>query len=252
MTRYALYRFPALAEPSPRDDVCQVDPALADGYEAGREIGYADGRQAGHAEGRRVGLAEGLTEGRQAGERAARDALARRFDSVLRTLDRAAAALRDVHAQYCDARRGELIDLVEKVTRQVIRCELTLQPEQLLKLIDGALCALPATDEAPEIHLPPEECARLAELGQVRADGWRLIADRALQAGECRVRAGGQEVDAGCTHRLQACLEQLRDAVESASDDANVAPNVVPDVMSEAAGADDEGRTAARRADGGP
>jgi flagellar assembly protein FliH len=35
------------------------------------------------------------------------------------------------------------------------------------------------------------------------------MADSRLDAGECRVHCGGQEADAGCRHRLQACMEQI-------------------------------------------
>ena len=41
------------------------------------------------------------------------------------------------------------------------------------------------------------------------------LADPRLEPGECRVKAGDHEVDAGCQGRLAACMEQVRDALSA-------------------------------------
>lgn len=43
--------------------------------------------------------------------------------------------------------REDLLQLVEKVTRRVIRCELALQPTQLLALVEEGTGGLPAMPE---------------------------------------------------------------------------------------------------------
>jgi flagellar assembly protein FliH len=175
-----------------------------DGYETGAEQGRADGLAAGHAE----GLAQGLEEGRLA-------ALAR-FGELAKPVDAMLAALNKLNADYRAAQGKEVVDLVGKIARQVIRAELALQPTQLMNLVDEALAAMPPSKEAVEVFLNPEELKRITELDPKRAKKWTLLADPALEPGECRVRSGDHEVDAGCQGRLAACMEQVREGLEAA------------------------------------
>ncbi len=68
------------------------------------------------------------------------DRLARPVDAILRDLKK-------VRADYREAQRKEVVDLVAKVARQVIRAELALQPVQLLALVDETLASMPPTRE---------------------------------------------------------------------------------------------------------
>jgi flagellar assembly protein FliH len=85
-----------------------------------------------------------------------------------------------------------------------------------MNLVDEALAAMPPSKEAVEVFLNPEELKRITELDPKRAQKWTLLADPALEPGECRVRAGDHEVDAGCQGRLAACMEQVREGLEAA------------------------------------
>jgi flagellar assembly protein FliH len=179
-----------------------------DGYDSGLVLGRDEGWQAGHAEGHAAGLAQGLEEGRaQALEQ---------FEQATRPLETMLRALKKLRADLKAAQRKEVVDLVGKIARQVIRAELALQPVQLLALVDEALAAMPPTREAVEVFLNPEELKRVSELDPKRAKKWNLLADPALDAGECRVRAGDHEVDAGCQNRLAACMAQVSDQLQAA------------------------------------
>jgi flagellar assembly protein FliH len=172
-----------------------------DGYDVGVEQGRSDGYDAGHAE----GLAQGIEEGRQRAL-AELEAMARPVDAMLR-------GLKKLKTEYKNAQRKEVVDLVGKIARQVIRAELALQPVQMLALVDEALSAMPPTRDEVEVMLNPEEMKRIQELDPKRARKWNLMADPALEPGECRVRAGDHEVDAGCQGRLAACMEQVREGL---------------------------------------
>jgi flagellar assembly protein FliH len=65
------------------------------------------------------------------------------------------------------------------------------------------------------VFLNPEELKRISELDPKRSRKWNLMADPALEPGECRVRAGDHEVDAGCQGRLAACMAQVRDSLDA-------------------------------------
>jgi flagellar assembly protein FliH len=179
-----------------------------DGYEAGLDLGRSDGYQAGHAEGHAAGLAQGMQEGRA-------QALAQ-FDDAARPIEEMLMAMKKLRSDFKAAQRKEVVDLVGKIARQVIRAELALQPVQLLALVDEALAAMPPTRDEVEVFLNPEELKRVTELDPKRAKRWNLLADPSLAPGELRVRAGDNEVDAGCQGRLEACMDQVSEQLAAA------------------------------------
>jgi flagellar assembly protein FliH len=176
-----------------------------EGYEVGLDEGRADGYTAGHAEGVERGIAEGRAQAL-----AELDAMAKPVDAMLRSLKK-------LKTEFRNAQRKEVVDLVGKIARQVIRAELALQPVQMLNLVDEALAAMPPTRDDVEVMLNPEELKRIQELDPKRAKKWNLMADPSLEPGECRVRAGDHEVDAGCQGRLAACMEQVQEGLDASA-----------------------------------
>ena len=213
------YRFPPLqqfsaapGQPRPADSDGQWQATLAEGFEQGRRDGYeqgmARGEQDGYASGRGDGLAQGRKEGKQ-------QVLAD-FEDLAKPLDAILDSLRALRADYRAAQRKEVVDLVAKVARQVIRAELALQPVQIMALVDETLASMPPTREEIDVFLNPEELKRISELDPKRAKRWNLIGDARLDAGECRIKAGDNEVDAGCHQRLAAVMEQVDNQLQAA------------------------------------
>ncbi len=227
MKRYVPYRFPALARVSsaaPRvplghdsEPVIDLDVVhdLLRAHESDTEIasarGYEEGFGRGEIEGHNTGFARGHEEGLHQGTQEGRRAAQAEFEGVAGVADGLIGTLKQLQAEFASALHTELADLVEKVARQVIRRELTTQPAQLLALIDEAVATLPPVADAIEIYLQPEACERITALAPERAKTWNLIPDARLELGECRIKAGGQEIDAGCKHRLDTCMEQVRE-----------------------------------------
>lgn len=206
------YRFPPRSAPAAaglEHDPAALQRALADGFQAGSEKGFEQGLQQGIEAGRREGfeqgheqgLRQGLEEGRRQGQLI--------FEEASAPLAQASVELRDFLAEFELKRRQELLELVKKVAQQVIRCELTLHPTQLLALVDEALAAMPANQGDVRILLNPEECARIKELAPAQAASWRLVPDDKLALGECRVVTAQAEADVGCQQRLDACVDTL-------------------------------------------
>jgi flagellar assembly protein FliH len=235
--RYVPYRFPALASVSSAassqgalgresqsqsadafdfalpESPLQAHKAYDDAQEA-REastLGYEEGFAHGEIEGHNTGFARGHEEGLRQGTDEAKGAALIQFEGVASTVDGLVAALKQLQSEFASALHTDLIDLVEKVAHQVVRSELTLRPEQLLALVDEAVATLHAATDAIEIYLPRETCERIAALSDERAKSWNLIADARLALGECRIKAGGREIDAGCKQRLDTCMEQVRE-----------------------------------------
>jgi flagellar assembly protein FliH len=188
--------------------------ALADGYRQGQREGYEAGLDQGRSDGYPAGQAEGLQRGVEEGRAMALAGL----DELSKPVDAMLKALKKLKLEMRAAQRKEVVDLVGKIARQVIRAELALQPVQLLALVEEALSVMPASRDAVEVFLNPEELRRVLELDPKRAKKWTLLPDPALEPGECRVRSGDNEVDAGCQGRLAAVMDQVREQLGDEED----------------------------------
>ncbi len=212
------FRFPPRLRGNPHVEGLAGDPAalqraVADGFQEGIDKGYREGleqgREAGHCEGFAKGQQEGLRQGREEGRAQGR----RAFDEAGQPVNRVLEQFRAFQREFEQARREELLELVQKVARQVIRCELTLHPTQLLSLAEETLAAMPGDADDVRILLNPEECARIKELAPERAAAWRLVPDERLALGECRVISAQAEADIGCQQRLDACMSTLAEHI---------------------------------------
>ncbi|HBC02049.1 flagellar assembly protein FliH [Stutzerimonas kunmingensis] len=204
---------PAQAAAGFADDPAALQRAVADGFQEGIDKGYREGLEQGREAGHREGFQRGVEDGKALGLEEGRQQGCRAFDEAGQPLDRLIEAFEGFRQEYEQARREELLELVQKVARQVIRCELTLHPTQLLTLAEEALSAMPGDQEDVRIHLNPEECARIRELAPERAAAWRLVPDEKLPLGECRVLTAQAEADIGCQQRLDSCMETLAEHI---------------------------------------
>lgn len=192
-----------------------VRKGFEQGVSEGHEEGYQEGLQKGHDEGYRLGYAEGSLAGQ-------REGLAQ-FSEAAQPLESMTATLNDYLAHIQRKQREDLLQLVEKVTRQVIRCELALQPTQLLALVEEAIAAIPATPDAIHVYLSSEEFSRIQNVAPDKVKEWGLAPSADLPAGECRIVTDTSELDVGCEHRLEQCMTVLK---ETLSPDTRPEPDV--------------------------
>lgn len=188
----------------------RLEASVNEGFQQGMDRGYTVGHEQGVREGREIGLAQGQDDGRRLGVELGKREMRAQFDLLAAPVDAMLEGVKGLQADFQNALRKEVVDLVAKVARQVIRCELALQPTQLLSLVDATLAAMPpAPDGVIEVYLNEGDLQRIREVDHSRAARWNLIADSRLESGECRVKSGSHEVDAGCKQRLAACMEQV-------------------------------------------
>lgn len=215
MNKIRLHRFPPLSQLTVQnqgqggDERISIQTRLAEGFHQGMEKGYTQGYREGYDAGfenaNREGFAKGLEEGSVQGRQESLE----RFEHLAQPIDAVLESLKQLQSDYQAALRMEVVELVTKVARQVIRCELTLKPSQIMALVDETVSAMPPVRDAIQVYLNREELQRIAELDPSYADRWQLIPDARLEPGECRVKAGDHEADAGCRQRLVACMEQI-------------------------------------------
>lgn len=205
---------------APFMDNASLQQQLADGFQEGMKQGFEqgleEGRGEGYQEGVRLGFDEGLRKGHDEGKLAGRQL----FIDAAQPLDGVTGELKQYLADYETRRRDELLQLVEKVARQVIRCELTLHPTQLLTLVEEAIGSLAKTPEQIKVCLNAEEFRRISEAEPERAREWGLSADPQMLPGECRVITETTEMDIGCQHRLQQCVDVLKETLLPDAQDA--------------------------------
>lgn len=183
----------------------QLMAGFQEGVSQGFDKGLADGKDEGYQEGVRLGHDDGLKKGRIEG----RQSESARFNDALMPFSGYVTTIQDYLRCYEQRRRDELLQLVEKVTRQVIRCELALQPAQLLALVEEALAALPTVPQQLKVYLNPAEYDRIDAVAPEKVMLWGLAADPEMASGECRIVTETTEIDVGCQHRLDQCIEAL-------------------------------------------
>lgn len=220
-TRWRSHRFAPLTELTgteawqagvPAHMSAQMQAATAEGFQRGMDRGYREGQESGQRDGFAKGLAEGREQGQREGEEQARQDARARFESLSRPVESMLATLQGLRDDYQSALRKEVVDLVARVAREVIRCELVLQPSQLLTLVDETLATMPRTSKDEiEILLNDRDLERIREIAPERAAHWSLIGDPHLESGECRIRSKDRQVDAGCRQRLASVLDQVND-----------------------------------------
>lgn len=196
-------------------DPAALQRAVADGFQEGIDKGYEQGLEQGREAGHREGFERGVEDGKAIGREEGRVMGRRAFDEAARPMDELVTRFEQFRQEFEQARREQLLELVQKVSKQVIRCELTLHPTQLLTLAEEALSAMPGDQEDVRILLNPEECTRIKELAPERATAWRLVPDEKLALGECRVVTAQAEADIGCQQRLDSCMDTLAEHIKA-------------------------------------
>lgn len=225
--KYRAHQFPPLRKSwqiNSQNESFSLDPAeyqkqLVDGFQEGLDKGFeqglTQGKEAGYEEGARLGYEEGLKKGFKEGRESGKQV----FSRAAKPLTGVSRKVRDFLDQYEDRRREELLQLVDKVTRQVIRCELALQPTQLLALVDEALSGLPDTPSKIKVLINPEEFDRINDAEPEKVKEWGLAPDAEMAHGECHIVTDVAELDVGCKHRLEQCMDVLKENLLPDRDD---------------------------------
>jgi flagellar assembly protein FliH len=148
--------------------------------------GYADGWDRGLAEGREKGYAEGVAAGTAAAD-AAHAAQAQRLAAII---DRLNAPLPELERTVEEA----VAALALEVARCVIGSETSRSREYLVQLIREAVAKVPIEMGALRVVVNPLDLELIRELAPaIENRGVALVGDDAVEPGDCRVVADGQD-----------------------------------------------------------
>ena len=193
--------------------------AFDKGYDEGVQKGHQAGFSSGEEEGRQAGYAAGFNQGRIEGQQKGKDNIDAQLNSLIAPLGALQALLEEGHNQQILQQQSLILDLVRRVSLQVIRCELTLQPQQILALIEETLAALPDDPTKVKIHLEPSAVEKLKELAADKVKSWSLVADASISAGGCRIVSETADADASVETRLNRCMAQVEAHLQDSQTD---------------------------------
>ncbi|MFT5787989.1 MAG: flagellar assembly protein FliH [Shewanella sp.] len=188
--------------------------AFDKGYNEGVQKGHQAGFSSGEEEGQQAGHAAGFNQGRIEGQQKGKDNIDEQLNSIITPLSALQSLLKEGHNQQILQQQSLILDLVRRVSLQVIRCELTLQPQQILTLIEETLAALPDDPSNVKIHLEPSAVEKLKELATDKIQSWSLIADASISAGGCRIVSEKSDADASVETRLDRCMAQVENHLQ--------------------------------------
>lgn len=194
--------------------------AFDNGYKEGVSKGHEDGFSSGSEEGRLSGHASGFNQGRIEGKLKGKEAIDEQLNEIIAPISALKSILEEGHNQQIRQQQTTILELIRRVSQQVIRCELTLQPQQILSLVEETMQALPDTRAEMKIHLEPNAVHKLKELAAEKIKHWTLVADPTISPGGCRIVSDKSDADASVETRLNACMDQVAIKLEQTGNKA--------------------------------
>lgn len=168
---------------------------------------YLEGHAAGHAAGEAAGRAQASAEAQA------------QFDSYCATRQREAAARLQALFSNAEARLDEAaqdiahgtLEIACALAREVLRHELATRPEALEPALHEALATLLADGRSARVRLAPSDFELLGAplRAEHAAQAVTLLADAALQPGDCLIESAGTVLDAGIQSRWSRAVASL-------------------------------------------
>ncbi len=223
---YRRYRFPPLygepqqPEASQEEEQAAYSESLEQGYQDGLQQGHAAGLEQGRQEGLRLGMEQGIEQGRQQSLAQLRELQQNLADELRQWQSSAEQQWQQVSLSALHRQREQLCQLVEEVSRRVIRSELTLNPQQVLVIVEEALSGIDSRTQELQLFVNPDDRARLKEIGITECQGWALHEDAALAPGDCRIETETLTLEALTEERLQKGMARVARSLESSDEPA--------------------------------
>ena len=121
----------------------------------------------------------------------------------------------DPIAQQDQALEEAMLDLVLRISEQVIQRELTLDSSQIKQVVRECLKVLPVGSTAVRVYINPQDFEQIKALRERHEEDWKIIEDDDLLPGGCRFESLNTRVDGSIETRIahiaQQILEQQRE-----------------------------------------
>lgn len=188
-TRWTLPTFadPADSPPPPLHSADHLDQLERTAYEDGYARGYAEAQAQGYAD----------------GAAKVRDAV----DRLKAVFEHLAQPLKGLDGEV----ERTMIALALEVGRRLAQTTLVQEPAAIAGIIREALGALATPARDARIHLHPADADLVRDTLTLPDDyhGWKLVADKELMRGDCRIVTDSAQVDARLDTRASSVAQAL-------------------------------------------
>ena len=164
-------------------------------------------RQEAYNEGFGIGEKEGFHSATLKVRQEAEVALA----AKLASLEQLMANLFEPIAEQDTQIEKSLVDLVQHITKQVIKRELAIDSSQIEHVMRDALKLLPLGVDNVRLYVNPQDFEHAKALRERHEETWRIVEDEALLPGGCRVETEHSRIDASIETRVGQVMDKLFD-----------------------------------------
>ncbi|MCE2571514.1 flagellar assembly protein FliH [Motilimonas eburnea] len=182
--------------------------AYQEGFEQGQTEGFAQGEQRGHSEGyergHEEGLAQGIEQGLVQGEQQINEQTLRWQQLMAQLANPLSQLTQDVELQ--------LVQLALQLSQQIVRTEVTTNPQVVLTALKQAIDVLPFANQTMHLHFHPDDVDMINQVYSAEEcdkRGWVLIAEPSLQRGDCQIKTELSSVDYPLEMRINQVLKQF-------------------------------------------
>jgi flagellar assembly protein FliH len=169
--------------------------ARDEGYQKGLEEERAAGLESGLAK----GYAQALEEGREQNK-----IQSQQFSALCTSFELELQQAKEHTAQ-------QILELCLDMSQLMVIKALKVNPELLIPIIEQALENLPVVQLPATLYLNANdlELVQLSIGVNLKQEGWRLISDKHIEAGGCRLETAINQIDATLPSRWQQLLDAL-------------------------------------------
>jgi len=175
------------------------------GKKEGYEAGVLEGKAAGFKEGSLLGAEEGRKLGYQESKSLIEEKLAQ-FVELLASLN---APLEKMDEQV----EQSIVQLSSLIAKQVVLCEIKLDPDIILAVIKKTIKILPVANQELSINLHPDDIILINEgdMDKKIVSQWNISEDASLTRGGCRVSTAVSTIDMTVENRLSLVIANVLD-----------------------------------------
>lgn len=181
----------------------EVQPLTLEDVEAVRQEAWNEGFSAGEKDGFHAGQLKAAQEAQAV------------LSAKVAGLENVMQQFFDPIAQQDQALEVAMLDLVMRISEQVIQRELTLDSSQIQQVVRECLKVLPVGSTAVRVYINPQDFEQIKALRERHEEDWKIIEDDDLLPGGCRFESLNTRVDGSIETRIahiaQQILEQQRE-----------------------------------------
>lgn len=182
--------------------------AKEEGFALGKEEGFSVGKEEGLAQGIEEGKEQGHAQGYAEGYAAGQSKVNEEVQKITALIEGLTGPIQQVDQQV----ENQLVEMTLAMVREVIKVELTTNPQVILSTLREAVESLPISEQRIDIYLHPDDIAIIEQHYSKEAQQerkWHLIAEPQLSVGDIQVICHQSQVDYNMQQRVANFMRQF-------------------------------------------